>query len=218
MGVISLSVIMASDSEAMNNNNEVNHGRFPDVDALQFMSRSPPGSVQESTLRPEDSVSMTARRGRASSNIVVGLPPVILEHVDVGQTSWATPPKNVINIWKREIVGMFIACAALAGIITLLRLWSGKPTRNWTRHITINTVISILATCIRASTVVTLAEILSQLKWSWYKKKGQAVEDVVLFDRSSRGPCGALQLILSIHPMYVTSSLSYALRCTPTAL
>jgi hypothetical protein len=182
---------------------------YPDVDALQYLGRSPPGSVQEYPVRPEDSVSMqldvsmTARHVRGGSNIASGRPAVIFENPPEDPEAPSPQSHGVLYNWRWEMVHALVATGAITGIFTLLHNNNGSPVTQWTLSISINTVLSILVTVIMVSTWTVLSRCLGQLKFSWYKRRGQPVYDIVRLDQASRGCWGSLRLIFSIHPVYV---------------
>lgn len=176
---------------------------YPDVDALQYMGRSPPGSVQEYPVRPEDSVSMTARHARGGSNIASGRPTVIFENPSEESEAPSPQSHGVLYNWRWEMVHACLAVGAIGGIFTLLYEHNGCPVTQWTHSISINTVLSILVVIIMACVWTISSRCIGQLKFSWYKRRGQPVYDIVRLDQASHGYCELLRLIFSIHPVYV---------------
>ena len=56
-------------------------------------------------------------------------------------------------------------------------------------------MIFLFATIFKAALLLPVAEGLGQLKWNWFRKP-RPLADITIFDSASRGPRGALQLIL----------------------
>ncbi|PGG96231.1 hypothetical protein AJ79_09667 [Helicocarpus griseus UAMH5409] len=83
----------------------------------------------------------------------------------------------------------------------LLHTYDG---RDWPYAVTLNTVISILVTMMKAALVVPLAEGISQLKWSWFNKPSR-LYDLALLDAASRGPLGAGKVIFQFAPCHLMS-------------
>lgn len=171
---------------------------YPDVNALQYMDHSPPGSVRERSIRPDDSASVVARPKETE--------------VDTQEMSQdVLPPRrnrqikhaflSVLGSWTWELVSCLIALGAIAGIFVSLRNYDSRPLRDWPYSITPNTLVSVLVTIGKAAVAIPLAEGVSQLKWSWYKEKDRALKDVARFDEASRGVFGAAKLIFWISPL-----------------
>jgi hypothetical protein len=71
-------------------------------------------------------------------------------------------------------------------------------------------MISLLATVTKAAILSTVTAALSQFKWLWIRdgKSNKALQDLQLFDDASRGPLGALMMLLhkrslSVHTFLV---------------
>ncbi|KAK4184278.1 hypothetical protein QBC35DRAFT_466591 [Podospora australis] len=62
--------------------------------------------------------------------------------------------------------------------------------------ITLNTIISILATVSKSRLIFTVSAVLGQLKWDWYEKRTDTLNHFETFDEASRGPLGATRLLL----------------------
>lgn len=99
------------------------------------------------------------------------------------------------------MLSCLLALGALVGIFVVLKRFDGRALKDWPYSITINTLLSVLVTVIKAAIVVPLAEGISQLKWTWYKKRDHALGDVALYDVASRGIFGALKFVLSKNPL-----------------
>jgi hypothetical protein len=75
----------------------------------------------------------------------------------------------------------------------------------------INTMISILATIIRTTMSLFLAEAVSQLKWSWFTRD-RPLKDLSDFDSCSRGPLGAVQLLVAPHLWYADVAVTLPIQ------
>lgn len=115
------------------------------------------------------------------------------------------PPRRtffgVVTSWTWELLSCLLAIGALIGILVVLKQFNGKSLQDWPYHFTINTLVSILVTIIKVAIVVPLAEGISQLKWSWYKRRENALADMVVFDSASRGIFGASRLLFTRNPL-----------------
>jgi hypothetical protein len=107
---------------------------------------------------------------------------------------------GVLRGWFWELISAIISLAALFGLLIILHKYNGRPQEEWTYKISINTLISVLSTIIRVSSLVPVAEGLSQLKWSWFEGKAHALDHMVVFDKASRSPFGGFWLLFTIAP------------------
>ena len=98
--------------------------------------------------------------------------------------------------WALEIIGLAIAVSAVSSIVAILAYYDGKPLPAWPFFITINAVIAILATIATAAMGVPLSSGLGQLKWIRFKQGRAPLADMEMFDEASRGPLGAMNLLL----------------------
>ncbi|KAK2782024.1 hypothetical protein FQN52_006025 [Onygenales sp. PD_12] len=126
---------------------------------------------------------------------------------------WANPirvpPRSqswfyLITIWWQEIFACAIAVALLAAAVALLMIYEHRSLSEWPYYVTINAAVSILISIMKAMMIVPLAEGLSQLKWSWFKKPSN-LHDMALLDAASRGPFGAGRAMFRFNPFNIMS-------------
>ncbi|KAK8096014.1 hypothetical protein PG999_014036 [Apiospora kogelbergensis] len=84
------------------------------------------------------------------------------------------------------------------------------PLPNLPFHVSINTVVSILSTILKACAAFILAEGISDSKWKWFRND-KPLHDLVVFDNASRGPWGCLKLLIALRRMHPVASLGAAL-------
>ncbi|KAE8385910.1 hypothetical protein BDV23DRAFT_164216 [Aspergillus alliaceus] len=106
--------------------------------------------------------------------------------------------------WLWEILSCVIAVASLAAIIVVLYMYDGKSIPDWPYGITLNAVISLLTTLMKAAMAFPITEALSQLKWSWFSR-GNQLSDLALLDAASRGAIGAVLVLLRFVPRYLVT-------------
>ena len=127
-----------------------------------------------------------------------------LKHHSVGN---GTPFKKFLRLrklwtwlitdsWTLEYVGIFLAVAALASIGVILGLYHERPLTEWKHSTNLNTLLSILATILKGATLFTVGSCLGQSKWMWYHRKKRRLDRFQAFDAASRGPMGAIRLLL----------------------
>lgn len=100
--------------------------------------------------------------------------------------------------WLWELTCLGISCLfMMAAVVTLLNV-DGTPLAHWNFPIQLNSMVSVLMTISKSALLVSIAECISQAKWMQFGKSPCRLSQLQLFDDSSRGPCGSLQLLL--HP------------------
>lgn len=112
---------------------------------------------------------------------------------------------NVINEWWLwEVFGWLMSALALTALVTVLAVCDQKPSPRWQLGITLNAIISICATIAQTTMLVPITQCISQLKWCWFHRR-RALSMMQLFDDASRGPWGAIRLLLSTRALLVSS-------------
>lgn len=124
------------------------------------------------------------------------------------------PPRkrrSTLNAWSWEIVLLIFAAGLLASVFVALGQQDGKPSQGWAlpknfeslnlalpRNLSLNTLVAILSTFLRASMVATAASIISQGKWVWYWDKtvpARPLRNLQHFEDASRGIWGSIKLL-----------------------
>ncbi|KAH3985122.1 hypothetical protein HBI38_107060 [Parastagonospora nodorum] len=107
---------------------------------------------------------------------------------------------NIIERWLLEIVSWLISAICMAAIIAVLVVLRDQPASRWPfarMGLTLNAFVSVLSRIAGAALLLPVAEALGQLKWSWFiKGDSKKMWDFEMFDNASRGPWGALLLLI----------------------
>ncbi|CAG8280084.1 unnamed protein product [Penicillium salamii] len=106
--------------------------------------------------------------------------------------------------WTLEFISCLMSVIFLAAIIVVLYMYDGKPMPDWPYGITLNALVSVLSTVMKAAMVFIITEALSQLKWSWFSK-GNKLSDLALLDAASRGPAGAFIALFRFVPRHLVT-------------
>lgn len=101
--------------------------------------------------------------------------------------------------WTFEIIGCVVSIGFLIAIIVVLFEYDGKPMPDWPYGITLNALISVLSTVMKATMAFVLTECLAQLKWSWFHS-GNKLSDLAALDAASRGVGGAVFVLFRFIP------------------
>lgn len=81
----------------------------------------------------------------------------------------------------------------MAAVVIVLENYKDEPLPDWPFGITLNALISILATIAQMAMMKPVIECLSQLKWLWFVRRRNLLHFQALED-ASRGPAGSLML------------------------
>lgn len=100
----------------------------------------------------------------------------------------------MLSFWKWELVSVLLTIGLLAAIVSIMLHFENRTLPEWPLSINLNTLIALLATIMRASMLVAVAEVIGQLKWTWFST-GRPLSHLHVFDRASRGVWGSLQLL-----------------------
>lgn len=76
-------------------------------------------------------------------------------------------------------------------LIVLLVFYDGKPIFTW-HGVTLNAVVSVLATACNASLLFSMADLISQWKWVLFTDQSRPLIDFELIEAASRGPLGSV--------------------------
>ena len=106
----------------------------------------------------------------------------------------SSPRYAFLRIWWLEVLSCVLFIAVLVAIFVTIFPFKNKPLPQWKYGLSINALVAVYTTILKATVVLVVGEGLSQLKWAWFHQKRQ-LKDLVSFDNASRGPWGALILV-----------------------
>lgn len=115
--------------------------------------------------------------------------------------------------WSLEILVLLFAGAIFMSICLILDHYHEQVQPDWgDLYITLNTLISILATTFRATIAFVTFENIAQLKWEWLTTCFRPVSHAQLFDAASRGVYGSLRLLPTIvrHELFAVAAIAIA--------
>lgn len=100
--------------------------------------------------------------------------------------------------WWIEYGALFLSTACLITIFILALHFNNQPSDLWHSSLSINTILSIIVTVLKSSTLLAAASALGQLKWTWYSRSPSSLVHFQVFDSASRGPFGAFLLLWNL--------------------
>jgi len=119
-----------------------------------------------------------------------------LRHIPHGYMEMGPIRRHLLLLpWKWEIAGLGLSAGLIAAIIAILAHFDKHQLPQWPFSFNLSTLISVLSTILRAATLFAVAEVISQVKWSWFTEP-RYLADLDRFDKASRGAMGSMQLLL----------------------
>lgn len=101
------------------------------------------------------------------------------------------------DTWFWEIAALLFSAVCLIAIGAILRVYNGHDVPHFYKGLTLNTIISILATTSKSALLFAASAAIGQLKWDWFQGSTRNLHDIVMFDDASRGPLGAFTMLAS---------------------
>ena len=83
-----------------------------------------------------------------------------------------------LDTWIPEILALFISAASITAITAILWWYEGTKSPKIPYGITLNAIVSILATVSRSMLIFAVSTCIGQLKWCWYHERKRKVEDI----------------------------------------
>ncbi|KAF5596557.1 hypothetical protein FPCIR_3963 [Fusarium pseudocircinatum] len=104
-----------------------------------------------------------------------------------------------IRSWLWETLSLLLALGLLIATIVIPAQNNNRVLKPWPYDISLNTIIAILSTFMRASMLLVVAELIGQMGWNAVQKP-RPVTDLHHFNNASRGILGALKLFWNVPP------------------
>lgn len=103
--------------------------------------------------------------------------------------------RHVLSYWALEIITAVVAIGLLVAIVALLAHYDGRFMPEWPFKINLNSAVAFLSTFLRAAIVATVAEVVGQIKWTWFTERTRPLHHLQDFDGASRSVLGSLRLL-----------------------
>lgn len=106
--------------------------------------------------------------------------------------------RHVLRYWALEILTVIVAVILLLAIVILLNHYDGRYMPEWPFDINLNSAIAFLSTFLRAAIVAAVAEIIGQIKWTWFTERTRPLHHLQDFDAASRSIIGSIRLVMVV--------------------
>lgn len=116
-----------------------------------------------------------------------------------GPKKEAREPKSIWqDTWLLECLAMVFSAACFIAICVLLKVYDNQPRPMMSYDVSLNAIVSVLATACKSCLAFVVGEAIGQLKWIWFQDaKTRQLLGMQAFDSASRGPLGSLVIIFS---------------------
>ncbi|KAK1456827.1 hypothetical protein CMEL01_16184 [Colletotrichum melonis] len=104
---------------------------------------------------------------------------------------------STLKQWNLEFTALLTSVFAFVVMVILLVFSNGKPQPAWAYSVSINTLVAILTTLLRAAMLFVLSQVIGQAKWLWMAAP-RPLRHVEHFDNAGKGACGSLKFLVTI--------------------
>ncbi|KAK1638966.1 hypothetical protein BDP81DRAFT_447859 [Colletotrichum phormii] len=104
---------------------------------------------------------------------------------------------STLKQWSLEFAALLTSVTAFIVMVILLVVSDGKPQPAWAYSVSINTLVAILTTLLRAAMLFVLSEVFGQAKWLWMSAP-RPLRHVEHFDNAGKGAWGSLKFLVAI--------------------
>ncbi|KAJ8123657.1 hypothetical protein ONZ43_g450 [Nemania bipapillata] len=112
--------------------------------------------------------------------------------------------RNPLGDWAYEALSITLAIGLIVAITLVLKLFEDKEQPKWPHELSLNSVVAILSTILRALLAFVVAEVISYKKWGWFDTT-HPLQHLDKFDAASRGIWGAIQLLFITYKPHMAS-------------
>ena len=98
------------------------------------------------------------------------------------------------NCWQFEVNAVLTSIASLIAIVALIAHFDGKPAFQWHR-VTLNAIISTLATVAHSMIALSIAPSIGQFRWIAFNKRNRELSEFDSIGSASRGPWGGTKFL-----------------------
>ncbi|CAJ0549714.1 Ff.00g033270.m01.CDS01 [Fusarium sp. VM40] len=124
------------------------------------------------------------------------------------------PKHGPIRSWLWESLSLVFAMALLITIIAVPAYYNNQILKQWPYDISLNTIVALLSTFMRASMLLVVAELVGQMGWQALRQP-RPVSDIHHFNEASRGILGAIKLFWSVPPRLVSIFAAIVIILSP---
>ncbi|KAE8349942.1 hypothetical protein BDV28DRAFT_151407 [Aspergillus coremiiformis] len=99
-----------------------------------------------------------------------------------------------LDTWFWEVFSVVFSVLCFITIFVILLVYNQRPSPMLPHGLTLNTIVSVLATGTKSSMIFVTSAAIGQLKWIWFRKQNR-LDQMQSFDNASRGPLGSITIL-----------------------
>ena len=141
------------------------------------------------------------------------------EPIESAKPSLKRKKRSELRWWLPEILASVLSLVSFASLVVLVWHYQDRSLDDLRLpgSLTLNGLVSIIATINRAALMIPVGSIMSQEVWLWLSKRRGRLADLELSDAASRGAWGSAQFLLHArkrfrHPHFASSWLANMTR------
>lgn len=100
-----------------------------------------------------------------------------------------------LHTWFLEIAATLFSITCLIRICGILIAYDQESRPELYHGLSLNAIISVLATGCKSSLIFVIGEAMGQLKWGWFYAMPQKLIDIQTLDSAGRGPIGSIAIL-----------------------
>ncbi|KAF0321768.1 hypothetical protein GQ607_010902 [Colletotrichum asianum] len=100
----------------------------------------------------------------------------------------------ILKEWFLESLALLFSISSFMAIVILLSTHNGQVQPDFVDQISINALVAIFSTVLRASVLFIVTEAIGELKWQWMESP-RSLRDMEYFTNAGTGPWGSLKFL-----------------------
>lgn len=102
----------------------------------------------------------------------------------------------VLDSWFYEVIAICFSVACFMTLFYILQIYDQSPQPKFSYGLTLNTIVSVLATASKTSLIFLVGECIGQLRWASFRGTSNPLLYIQTYDSASRGPWGSILILI----------------------
>lgn len=152
-----------------------------------------------------DSSIASIREGRGDANYDIDQHDERITRRSKYRSIWEMVARPFKFAWGLELLAAGVSVVTMIAMLVVLAVFDGRVTKELLDSVSLNSLVSALATIFRVALLIPMGAALRQSKWLWFVPKktgergsGNEIGDLEVFDDASRDPLGCVLLFFKL--------------------
>ncbi|KAF4826722.1 hypothetical protein CGCTS75_v009048 [Colletotrichum tropicale] len=111
----------------------------------------------------------------------------------------------ILKEWFLESLALLFSISSFMAIVILLSTHNGQVQPGFVDQVSVNALVAIFSTVLRASVLFIVTEVIGEMKWQWMESP-RSLRDMEYFTNAGTGPWGSLKfLFFSLKPTWTVA-------------